>query len=93
MGRRGRRRARQHQALIDERRAPANAAVERRRGRASLEELHRLVEGRQAIDRRVEDVIDQLVVAGVGWVLIGEALGVSRQAARQAFVRRSPSGR
>jgi hypothetical protein len=37
-------------------------------------------------------VVDQLVAKGVGWVPIADALGVTRQAARQAFMRRSPSG-
>ena len=88
MGKRARRRARQHKTESNQRQVSVEEVLDRRCGRASLQELHRLVEGRQRIDRRIEDVVDQLVDGGVGWVLIGEALGITRQAARQAFLRR-----
>lgn len=77
---------------VDERRSSADAVLERRSRSDSIGELRRLVEGRLVIDRRIDDVVDQLVAKGVGWVPIAEALGVTRQAARQAFLRRSPRG-
>jgi hypothetical protein len=91
MGKRARRRGRQHQAGVDERRTSADAVLGRRSRSESVDELRRLVDGRRMIDRRIDDVVDQLVAKGISWVLIAEALGVTRQAARQAFLRRSLS--
>ena len=88
MGKRARRRDRHHRAVIDERRISAEAILGRSSRSDTIEELRRLVDGRQAIDRRIDDVVEQLVAQGVGWVPIADALGVTRQAARQAFLRR-----
>ena len=93
MGKRARRRARGHGATVDERRASVDAVLERRSRSDTVGELRRLADGRRVIDRRIEDVVDHLVAKGVGWVPIAEALGVTRQAARQTFLRRSPRGR
>jgi uncharacterized protein (DUF4415 family) len=93
MGKRARRRARAQQATVDERRASVDAVLARRSRGETVRELRRLADGRRVIDRRIDDVLERLVAKGVGWVAIGEALGVSRQATRQAFLRRSLSGR
>jgi hypothetical protein len=93
VGKRARRRTRQHAAEIDLRRLSAEAVLARRSRSESLGELRRLADGRRAIDGRIGDVVDELVAKGVGWVPIAEALGVTRQAARQAFMRRNSSGR
>lgn len=93
MGKRARRRARQELAEFHDRRAAAEAVLGRRSRSDSVGELRRLTEGRRAIDARIDDVIDELVANGVGWVQIAEALGITRQAARQAFVRRASSAR
>ena len=93
MGKRMRRRAREHWARVDERRTSVEAVLARRSRSETVGELRRLAAGRRVIDQRIDDVVDQLVATGVGWVAIGEALGVSRQAARQAFLRRSTNGR
>jgi len=92
VGKRARRRAREVQADVEERRVSADAILERRSRSETIGELYRLAQGRRLIDRRIEDVVEQLVAIGVGWVPIAEALGVTRQAARQAFLRRSPHG-
>lgn len=93
MGKRARRRARQQQADVEQRRPVAEAVLARRSRSDSVGELRRLADGRRVIDRRIDDVIDQLVAKGVSWVTIGEALGISRQAARQAYLRRASSAR
>jgi hypothetical protein len=90
MGKRARRRAREQRPVIAERSVSAEAVLGRRSRSDSLTELRRLADGGRVIDRRSDDVVDQLVAIGIGWVPIAEALGVSRQAARQAFLRRSP---
>ena len=92
MGKRARRRAREREATVEERRASADAVLGRRSRSDTVAELRRLADGRRIIDRRIDDVVDQLVAQGVGWVPIAEALGVTRQAARQAFLRRPPRG-
>lgn len=91
MGKRARRRAREHQATVDERRESVDAVLDRRSRSETVGELRRLADGRRVIDQRIDDVVEQLVARGVGWVPIAEALGVTRQAARQAFLRRSSS--
>jgi hypothetical protein len=40
------------------------------------------------VERAVDDEIDRLVSLGVGWPVIAGAVGVSRQAARQRWLRR-----
>jgi hypothetical protein len=93
MGKRARRRAREHQATVKERQASVDAVLDRRSRSETVGELRRLADGRRVIDQRIEDVVDQLVASGVGWVPIAEALGITRQAARQAFLRRASSAR
>lgn len=93
MGKRTRRRHRQRQIQRDELRTAAAAASAITATAVSLDELGRLAQGRTIINRRIEDVVDELAHAGVGWVLIAEALGVSRQAARQGHLRRHASGK
>jgi hypothetical protein len=92
MGKRARRRTREHQATVDERRAAVDVVLARRSRSETVGELRRLADGRRVIDQRIDDVVEQLVANGVGWVPIADALGVTRQAARQAYLRRSPRG-
>ena len=93
MGKRARRRGREHEATVDLRRASADTVLARRSRCDTVAELRRLADGRRIIDRRIDDVVDQLVANGVGWVPIADALGITRQAARQAFLRRSAGAR
>lgn len=51
-------------------------------------ELEVLVERHRQAAAAVEQEVDRLVQVGVGWPLIAETLGVSRQAARQRWLRR-----
>jgi hypothetical protein len=91
MDKRGRRRLREQRA-----RAAAAATTSTpwestpRDGTAGLEELARLVRRQAAIEQRIDGVIENLVAAGIGWARIGAVLGVSRQAARQRYLRRHP---
>ena len=78
MGKRARRRARAHQSTVDDRRALAGAVLGRRSRSETVGELRRLADGRRVIDQRIDDVVEQLVASGVGWVPIAEALGVTR---------------
>lgn len=87
MGKRTRRRHRQRQTQRDELRNAAAAASASTATAVSLDELGRLAQGRTITNRRIEDGVDDLAHVGVGWVLIAEALGVSRQAARQGHLR------
>jgi len=91
MGKRSRRRVRERNLQVESRRAAAVEAVAkvgRPSRRASLEELRMLVGTRAVLDRRIDDVVDELAGSGVGWVPIAEVLGVTRQGARQASLRR-----
>lgn len=56
-------------------------------------ELDFLVENLREADAAVEREVDRLVRVGVGWPMIADALGVSRQAARQRWLRRQPKRR
>ena len=56
-------------------------------------ELEVLVEKQREAEAAVEREVDRLVQVGVGWPLIAHALGVSRQAARQRWLRRQPQRR
>ena len=51
-------------------------------------ELSKLVNARGKIEAAIDDLVEQLVAAGVGWGAIGTRLGMTRQGARQAFLRR-----
>jgi len=81
MGKRDRRRRREAAALA----GPSLVAM-RALGRTEL--LRQLVARRQELDRAIVEEIDRLSGTGVGWGEIGAALGISRQAARQAAIRR-----
>jgi hypothetical protein len=54
----------------------------------TIDTLRRLVARRDQLERTITCEIDRLAEAGVGWPRIAAALGVSRQAARQAALRR-----
>ena len=62
-------------------------------GAEMTRELEVLVETRREAEVAVEREVDRLVQVGVGWPLIANALGVSRQAARQRWLRRQPQRR
>ena len=81
MRKRERRRLREAAAL-----AGSSLAGMRAMGRTEL--LRNLVARRQELDRAIVDEVDRLSGSGVGWGEIGAALGVSRQATRQAAMRR-----
>ena len=51
-------------------------------------DLAQLVAQQRDIDQAVDDEIARLVDLGVGWPVIAGALGVTRQAARQRWLRR-----
>ena len=53
-------------------------------------ELDFFVENLREAEAAVEREVDRLVRVGVAWPLIAGALGVSRQAARQRWLRRQP---
>jgi hypothetical protein len=79
MGKRERRRRRERAATVVL--SPA-APV------AGVEQLRLLVGRRHHLEQTVAALVDQLRAAGVGWPAIADALGVSRQAARQQALRR-----
>jgi hypothetical protein len=91
MGKRSRRRAREHRSQGEERRVAVAAALETATAApsaVSLEELRKLAQARAVVEAALDDLVEQLVAAGFGWAAIGEQLGVTRQGARQAFLRR-----
>lgn len=55
--------------------------------------LHVLVERRNELERQIEVETDRLAAFGIGWPAIAAALGLSRQGARQASVRRHERAR
>ena len=85
MGKRERRRRRESGSLAAS--PPAPLAV------PTVDALRRLVERRDELERTISCEVDRLAEAGVGWPQIASALGVSRQAARQAALRRRGSPR
>lgn len=90
MGKRACRRNREHFRQAAQRQSAAAAVDVGLHGaaHASLDELRRLVGTRAVVADRIDDVIDMLVAEGVGWVPVARALGVSRQAARQTYIKR-----
>jgi hypothetical protein len=54
---------------------------------SGLEELAALVDEQRRLAERQCQLVAELVAVGTGWPRIAAALGVSRQAARQQFVR------
>jgi hypothetical protein len=53
--------------------------------------LEYLVERQREAEAAVDSEVDRLVRVGVSWPLIADALGVTRQAARQRWLRRHPT--
>ena len=86
MGKRERRRRREAVSLAASPRPAPLAAP-------TLDTLRQLVERRERLERTITCEIDRLAEAGVGWPQIAAALGVSRQAARQAALRRRSNPR
>ncbi len=77
-----------------QRRAPAApASAPPRRARTAdaelLGDLRLAAAKRREWDQHVESLIDRLVEGGAGWPAIAQALNVSRQAARQGYLRRT----
>ena len=54
---------------------------------SALAELARLVDQQRRLAARERDLVTALVAAGTPWPVIGSVFGVSRQAARQRFLR------
>jgi len=52
------------------------------------DKLAELVAERRDLDQKIAMQVDSLVRYGAGWPEIAAALGVTRQAARQAYTRR-----
>lgn len=86
MGKRERRRRREGVSLT----APPSPAP---LAAPTVDTLRQLVERRDHLERTISCEVDRLAEAGVGWPQIASALGVSRQAARQAALRRRGSPR
>jgi len=57
-------------------------------GREGLARLEELVQARRQIEVQIDGQVDNLAAAGVSWPVLADVLGVSRQAVRQAHVRR-----
>ena len=73
-----------------QRRRDAVAVVEAVRGPPAPDEqpqpdLVLLVRRRQRLDADIAAEVARLRVAGVSWTVIGQALGISRQGARQRY--------
>jgi len=96
MGKRERRR--QRERLVADgasptlpRRHDVRPAIVRVAGDSLTSALEHLVEQQHAAEEAVELEVNRLVSLGLGWPQIAHALGVSRQAARQRWVRRTGS--
>ena len=90
MGKRGRRRAREQVARAATAATGGSAlpaATSYTEG-TSLEALQELVATRVAVERRIRDVVDELIATGITWARIGAVLGMTRQGARQGHLRR-----
>lgn len=59
---------------------------------SEIEQLAQLVEEQRRLTDRQRELVAHLVAAGTGWPRIASALGISRQAARQQFVRTHGTG-
>jgi hypothetical protein len=57
-------------------------------GREGLAHLDGLVQARRQVEEQIEAHVADLAAAGVPWPAIADVLGVSRQAVRQAHLRR-----
>src|SRR3954462_4612389 len=98
MGKRGRGRRRERagqppQPLSIPRRRDQWPTYVRYTGDEMTLQLEVLVERRREAEAAVEQEVDRLVRVGRGWPLIADALAVSRQAARQRWLRRQPQPR
>lgn len=93
MGKRERRRRRERLAAesltpeVPHRRDARRLAVQIA-GTAMGRDLAQLAEQLRDAERPIDDEIDRLVGLRVSWPVIAAALGVSRQAARQRWLRR-----
>jgi hypothetical protein len=85
MGRASRRKW-QGPARVSRRTAFLEAAVVRPQG-DPLEVLRESVTRRRALDQAQAAAVASALARGDSWRLIGDALGVSRQAARQRYLR------
>jgi hypothetical protein len=52
---------------------------------AAADQVRRLVDRRAALEREIEDEIRSLLEQGHSWTVVGSALGLSRQGARQRY--------
>ena len=57
-------------------------------GREGLARLDELVQARRQIEEQIDGQVGNLAAAGFSWPVLADVLGVSRQAVRQAHVRR-----
>lgn len=89
MGKRERRRRREASALVT---TLSGAPPPTRGALPSVDVLRGLVARREQLERAIGWEADQLAQSGVGWPAIADALGVSRQATRQAAIRRRERG-
>lgn len=90
MGKRDRRRRREATAFVA---SLAGSSLPAPRVAATVDVLRELVQRRGQLEKAIEWEVDRLTEAGVGWPQIASALGVSRQAARQASLRRRERSR
>ena len=85
MGKRERRRRREATAFVA---SLAGSSMPPPRDAATVDVLRELVQRRRQLEQAIAWEVDRLTEAAVGWPQIAAALGVSRQAARQASLRR-----
>ena len=85
MGKRERRRRREATALVA---TLTESPLPAPRDAPTLDGLHALVQRREQLERAIEWDVDRLAGVGIGWPPIAAVLGVSRQAVRQASLRR-----
>lgn len=79
MGKRSRQRRRDAAAVVEAVQRPITSDDQRQ------PELVVLVRRRQRLDTEIATEVARLRRAGVSWTVIGQALGVSRQGARQRY--------
>ena len=79
MGKRSRQRRREAAAVVQAVQHPIPSSEQRQ------PELVLLVRRRQRLDADIAAEVARLRTAGVSWKIIGAALGVSRQGARQRY--------
>jgi len=79
MGKRSRQRRREAAAVVEAVQRPSDSQEQRQ------PELVLLVRRRQRLEADIAAEVVRLRAAGVSWTVIGAALGVSRQGARQRY--------